>query len=78
MKTHSESGVLFYNTGPSSNKDFVALEIWKGLPRLLLDQVTRGRYLYDVGTGRGGVIQKETEWLPECNVQVRVQNYQNF
>ena len=54
VKTHSESGVLFYNTGPSSNKDFVALEIWKGLPRLLLDQVTRGRYLYDVGTGRGG------------------------
>lgn len=41
VKTHSESGVLFYNTGPSSNKDFVALEIWKGLPRLLLDQVTR-------------------------------------
>ena len=46
MKTHSESGVLFYNTGPSSNKDFVALEIWKGLPRLLLDQVTRGQYTY--------------------------------
>jgi hypothetical protein len=31
--------VLFYNTGPSSNTDFVALEIWKGKPRLLVDQV---------------------------------------
>ena len=40
VKTHSESGVLFYNTGPSSNKDFVALEVWKGLPRLLVDQVS--------------------------------------
>mgnify|MGYP002045292657 FL=1 len=31
--------VLFYNTGPSSNQDFVALELWKGRPRLLVDQV---------------------------------------
>ncbi|TRY66991.1 hypothetical protein TCAL_11761 [Tigriopus californicus] len=40
VKTHSTNAVLFYNTGPSANKDFVALEIWNGLPRLLLDQVT--------------------------------------
>lgn len=39
VKTHSTNAVLFYNTGPSANKDFVALEIWNGLPRLLLDQV---------------------------------------
>ena len=32
--------VLFYNTGPGSNQDFVALEIWKGRPRLLVDQVS--------------------------------------
>eukprot|EP00094_Tigriopus_californicus_P012169 TCALIF_11761-PA protein Name:"Similar to CSPG4 Chondroitin sulfate proteoglycan 4 (Homo sapiens)" AED:0.07 eAED:0.06 QI:0/0.64/0.33/0.86/1/1/15/679/2482 len=38
VKTHSTNAVLFYNTGPSANKDFVALEIWNGLPRLLLDQ----------------------------------------
>lgn len=31
--------VLFYNTGPTSNQDFVALELAKGRPRLLLDQV---------------------------------------
>ena len=39
MKTESEMAVLFYNTGPSSNQDFVALELWKGRPRLLVDQV---------------------------------------
>ena len=39
VKTESEMAVLFYNTGPSSNQDFVALELWKGRPRLLVDQV---------------------------------------
>ena len=39
VKTQSQDAVLFYNTGPSSNKDFVALEISKGKPRLLVDQV---------------------------------------
>ena len=39
VKTQSQMAVLFYNTGPSSNQDFVALEIWKGRPRLLVDQV---------------------------------------
>jgi hypothetical protein len=39
VKTQSQDAVLFYNTGPSSNKDFVALEIAKGKPRLLVDQV---------------------------------------
>ena len=40
VKTQSQDAVLFYNTGPSSNKDFVALEISKGKPRLLVDQVS--------------------------------------
>ena len=32
--------ILFYNTGPASNRDFVALELWQGRPRLVVDQVT--------------------------------------
>ena len=39
VKTRSEMAVLFYNTGPNSNQDYVALELWKGRPRLLVDQV---------------------------------------
>ena len=41
IKTHSSDAILFYNTGPASNKDFVALEIWEGTPRLLVDQVSQ-------------------------------------
>ena len=44
VKTQSQMAVLFYNTGPSSNQDFVALEIWKGRPRLLVDQVITSVY----------------------------------
>ena len=43
VKTRSEMAVLFYNTGPSSNQDYVALELWKGRPRLLVDQVRKAR-----------------------------------
>ena len=39
--------VLLYNTGPSSNQDFVALELWKGRPRLLVDQVTKLLIAFD-------------------------------
>nr|XP_040572532.1 chondroitin sulfate proteoglycan 4-like [Lepeophtheirus salmonis] len=38
VKTISKNAVLFYNTGSITNKDFVALEIWDGVPRLLLNQ----------------------------------------
>jgi hypothetical protein len=46
VKTQSQDAVLFYNTGPSSNKDFVALEIAKGKPRLLVDQVIKQLTLF--------------------------------
>ena len=40
MKTQSKEAVLFYNGGPSaSNQDFVGFEVWRGRPRLLVDQV---------------------------------------
>ena len=39
IKTQSEMAILFYNTGPSTRQDYVALELWKGRPRLLVNQV---------------------------------------
>ena len=59
--------VLFYNTGPSSNQDFVALEIWKGRPRLLVDQVITSVYdngflntvIYIRCTQKLGIFQKQ-------------------
>ena len=79
MKTHSASGVLFYNTGPSSNKDFVALEIWKGLPRLLLDQVQGAMLIWRRHWEGRGLTKKQTELLPERDRDMgeRVQDYQN-
>ena len=39
VKTNSRGAILFYNTGPAANQDFVALEIWKGTTRMLINQV---------------------------------------
>nr|XP_053643918.1 chondroitin sulfate proteoglycan 4-like isoform X2 [Cherax quadricarinatus] len=38
IKTQSEHAVLLYNTGPPSRSDFIALEIYEGHLRLLLDK----------------------------------------
>ena len=34
MRTNSKEGVLFYVSG-QNNKEFLALEVWKGKPRLI-------------------------------------------
>ena len=71
VKTQSQMAVLFYNTGPSSNQDFVALEIWKGRPRLLVDQVITS--VYDNGFLNTVTYIRCTQKLELIKISLRIE-----
>ncbi|XP_068247623.1 LOW QUALITY PROTEIN: chondroitin sulfate proteoglycan 4-like [Palaemon carinicauda] len=53
IKTQSQNALVMYNTGPPSRSDFIAVEIYEGHPRLVLD------------TGNGAVDLNSTTYISD-------------